>query len=143
MKRYKHTTKYNVPANNSGGCRLKRLYATVLLCGALWFCGCEFYYPEVIVVNDFGDRYQVKQIKFNGCVWEDVLEAGQQSIAQQCPPGTDRVRYQLLDVKRADGIWRNRRTVKVYTADYGDRLKVFLRQDNDEKDTDAPGPYGH
>ena len=61
------------------------------------FAGCELAYPEVAVVNQTGDHILLKNVSFNGCVWDTVLAHGEATSPAWCLPGEDRVHFQKFD----------------------------------------------
>lgn len=67
------------------------------IAAAAFVCACEQVYPEVIVVNRLGNAVQVKQLSFNGCLWDQVLANGGTTSPGRCLPGEDRVHFQKFD----------------------------------------------
>jgi len=72
---------------------MKRL----LSIAALAVAGCDLAYPEVVVVNQTAETVQLRNVSFNGCVWEDVLAFGESTSPGRCLPGTDRVHFEKYD----------------------------------------------
>lgn len=126
---------------------------------------CDLSYPEVVVVNQIGDQVQLRNISFNGCVWDGVLAHGEATTPGRCLPGEDRVHFERFDAaaynqKLADfeagrsaakGIeeeapvptWFNYQTVTLHRVDYG-QFRIFeINLDDLEQDFSVPGPYGH
>jgi len=61
---------------------------------------CGEVYPEVVVVNETHERVLLRDVSFNGCLWDEVLSYGESSRPQRCPPGAGRVHFKKLDVTR-------------------------------------------
>ncbi len=61
---------------------------------------CGEVYPEVVVVNETHERVLLRDVSFNGCLWDEVLSCGESSRPQRCPPGAGRVHFKKLDVTR-------------------------------------------
>lgn len=59
--------------------------------------GCEEAYPEVILVNRIEDRVLIKQLSFNGCLWDAELANGDATSVGRCLPGTDRIHFKKFD----------------------------------------------
>ena len=72
-------------------------YKLILLSIAALF-GCDAAYPQVVVVNKTGAAIQIKDVSFNGCLWDTVLAYGDATAPQRCLPGEDRVHFQKQDV---------------------------------------------
>lgn len=60
--------------------------------------GCDEAYPEVIVVNQIGDRVMMQQVSFRGCIWPSVLAPGKATQPQRCLPGSGHVAFKRIDV---------------------------------------------
>lgn len=60
--------------------------------------GCDQAYPEVIVVNQIGDRVMMQQVSFRGCLWPTVLAPGKATQPQRCLPGSGHVAFKRIDV---------------------------------------------
>lgn len=84
-----------------GGSRLLRL-ATAAggFAFAALLASCGEVYPEVVVVNETHERLLLRNVSFNGCLWDGVLAYGESSPPQRCPPGAGRVHFKKLDVTR-------------------------------------------
>jgi hypothetical protein len=67
---------------------------------AILFSACDFSYPEVVVVNQTNEHILIKNISFNGCVWNRVLAYGDATSVGRCLPGEDHVHFQKLDAER-------------------------------------------
>jgi hypothetical protein len=61
--------------------------------------GCDFAYPEVVVVNRTDEHILLKNISFSGCVWGEVLAFDEATPPGRCLPGEDRVHFQKFDVE--------------------------------------------
>ena len=59
--------------------------------------GCDLAYPEVVIVNTTGEQIQLRDLSFNGCVWDTVLAFGETTSVRRCLPGEDRVHFKKLD----------------------------------------------
>mgnify|MGYP005806496087 CR=1 FL=1 len=60
---------------------------------------CDFAYPEVAVVNRTNEHVLIKNLSFNGCVWDQVLAFEDATSPGRCLPGEDRVHFQKFDVE--------------------------------------------
>jgi len=60
--------------------------------------GCDFGYPEVVIVNRTAEHVLIKNPSFNGCVWNVVLAFDDTTPPGRCLPGKDQVHFQKLDV---------------------------------------------
>lgn len=134
--------------------------------------GCDLAYPEVVVVNRTAESIQIRNLGFNGCLWNTVLRYGDATSPGRCLPGEDRVHFQKLDLAafcrdRAEegdieGVcpcdhppepddditadlpnWFNYRTIAVHRLEYGDFRVIEITLDDIEQDFSVPGPYGH
>ena len=152
--------------------RMARLERWALLALLLRVAGCDFAYPEVVVVNRTNEHILLKNLSFNGCVWDQVLGFGEVTSTGWCLPGEDRIHFQKLDVEAycqeqaEDGAldrigvydpdggidpelvneepnWFNYQTVSVKRVDYGDFHLFEITTDDMEQDFSVPGPYGH
>ena len=80
--------------------RLFNLTWSIGLLGLLGLSsGCESAYPEIIVVNKTGRHILLKNVRFNGCVWEGVLAYGDATSPGRCLPGRDRIHFQKFDTQ--------------------------------------------
>ena len=61
--------------------------------------GCDEAYPEVIVVNATDEHILIKNVSFNGCVWNQVLAFGDATSPGRCLPGRDRIHFQKYDAE--------------------------------------------
>lgn len=134
---------------------------------------CEVGYPEVIVVNRTDEQIQLRNLSFNGCLWNNVLSFGEATSPGRCLPGADRVHFQRLDGQgycreqvedgaieglcTCDGTgvetdpalidqqptWFNYQTVTAHRVDYGDLVVIEITIEDMEQDFSVPGPYGH
>mgnify|MGYP000501243305 CR=1 FL=1 len=59
--------------------------------------GCDLADPEVVVVNRTGEPIQLRNLGFNGCLWNTVLRYGDATSPGRCLPGEDHVHFQKLD----------------------------------------------
>jgi hypothetical protein len=64
---------------------------------ALVLVGCDYAYPEVVVVNELGEAVLVRGASFNGCRWDETLAHEQASAPGRCLPGADRVHFERFD----------------------------------------------
>jgi hypothetical protein len=111
---------------------------------ALLIGACDLAYPEVAVRNETAEHYLVRNVSFNGCLWDAVLGYGEATSPGQCLPGADRVHFQRLDT-RADGepLWFAYQTVAEIEAEAGEFHLLEIRLGEIEQDFGVPGPYGH
>jgi hypothetical protein len=123
---------------------------TTALVLALGLVGCDNAYPEVVVVNNTGERMLLRDVSFHGCLWSGVLAYGEATSPQRCPPGSDRVHFKKLDTALpASGstdqapLWFNYQTISEHEAAYGDFQRLELTLPDMEQDFSTPGPYGH
>ncbi len=72
----------------------------VWLCFVLALAGCDNAYPEVIIVNSTNEHVLVREISFNGCLWNRVLAFSEASSPQRCSPGTDSIHFQRFDAAK-------------------------------------------
>lgn len=144
-----------------------------MLALCLGLCACDVAYPEVIVINDTSEHIQLRNLSFNGCLWNTVLSYGDATAPGRCLPGKDRVHFQKLDAQaycraqvddgtidglcNCDGsvgdtdpalineapMWFNYQTLSTHRIDYGDFIVIEITLDDMEQDFSAPGPYGH
>jgi len=70
--------------------------AGLLVCVAL-STGCDYAYPEVVVVNELGEAVLVRSISFNGCKWDEMVASGQATAPGRCLTGKDQVHFQRFD----------------------------------------------
>lgn len=119
---------------------MRRAFALCLLLGGT---SCEYQRPEVTVTHGLGGERQVALLRFSGCAWQGVLSSGQTTAPHRCLTGEARVYYSVFDPAQPDLGWQGRRSVRAYRAEMGDTLAITLTDEDDERDTDAPGPYGH
>jgi hypothetical protein len=59
--------------------------------------GCDLAYPEVVIANRTADEIELRDLSFNGCVWDTVIAFGKTTSVSRCPPGEDRVHFKKLD----------------------------------------------
>lgn len=59
--------------------------------------GCSETYPEVVVVNKIDEKILIKDISFNGCLWEGVLRFEETTNPARCLPGKDRIHFKTFD----------------------------------------------
>jgi len=59
--------------------------------------GCDLAYPETVVVNKLDQRVLVRNLSFNGCLWNTVLAYGEATSPGRCLPGEDRVHFEKFD----------------------------------------------
>ncbi|MDX9720670.1 MAG: hypothetical protein RBU37_07975 [Myxococcota bacterium] len=75
--------------------------SALLACGLallLFSSACDLARPEVVVVNELGERVMVRHLSFRGCAWEPVLRHEETSSARLCVAGEGRVHFQKLDL---------------------------------------------
>ena len=127
-----------------------RLWLVLSALLALGLVGCDFAYPEVVVVNRTGERILLKNVSFNGCVWDEVLAFGDATSPGRCLPGEDRIHVQKLDLASAcqqaddeEPNWFNYQTLSARRVDYGSFHLFEITADDLEQDFSVPGPYGH
>lgn len=134
---------------------------------------CDVVYPEVIVINKTAEHIQLRNLSFNGCLWNTTLSYGEATAPGRCLPGEDRVHFQKFDAHAycqqqvddctIDGLcncdgsvgdtdpslinevptWFNYQTVSIQRVRYGDLLVIEISTDDMEQDFSVPGPYGH
>lgn len=111
----------------------------------MWTASCEDLYPVVAVKNGFDEAsgVQVANLRWNGCVWPDALPPGKASAFHVCLPGQGRVYFQKLDPAHPELGWQGRRSVTVFDASTLTSLVLTVGPGEDERDTEAVGPYGH
>lgn len=144
-----------------------------LLVAASLTGACDLAYPEVVVINRLGEDVLLRNVRFQGCVWEGVLADGDATTPARCLPGEDRVHFEKLDAAAyareaaedgaIDGVcpctvpadesddappsagptWFPYQTAAVHHVDYGELRVVEVSADDLEQDFSAPGPYGH
>ena len=68
-----------------------------LAAGALLLVGCDYAYPEVVVVNELGEPVLVRSVSFNGCKWDGMLAHEKATPPGRCLPGADHVHLQRFD----------------------------------------------
>jgi len=76
-----------------------RLVGPALCMITLSIGGCDYAYPEVAVVNLTNEHILVKDVSFNGCLWNEVLAFEETSTVGRCLPGEGRIHFQKLDVE--------------------------------------------
>jgi hypothetical protein len=115
----------------------------VILIG-LCLASCELAYPEVVVENRLGSSVLIKNISYNGCIWNRVLGPHESTSLERCLSGSDRVHFQMLMVGDDDlPLWFNYQTTQSHHAQYGGFLRVEITANDIEQDFSIPGPYGH
>ena len=77
---------------------MRRGWWWVLVPLASGLAACEFDYPQIVIVNQTAVPLQLRNPSFSGCVWNTVLGYGETSSVARCPPGSDHVHFQKLDV---------------------------------------------
>ena len=65
--------------------------------GVLLLSGCDLAYPQVVIVNQTAEAIELRDLSFNGCVWNTVLALGEATPVGRCLPGEDRVHFKKLD----------------------------------------------
>ena len=75
----------------SDGCRF-------LLPVFIALTSCDAAYPEVVVVNKVSKSVQLRNMSFNGCIWDTVIGFEEATSPARCLPGSDRVHFQKQDV---------------------------------------------
>ncbi|MFH1131728.1 MAG: hypothetical protein V1754_10355 [Pseudomonadota bacterium] len=60
---------------------------------------CDFAYPEVVVVNRTSEHILLKNVSFNGFIWDMVLAYDEATSPGMCLPGGDRIYFQKLDAE--------------------------------------------
>jgi hypothetical protein len=145
----------------------------VVLALGLGLTACDVAYPEVIVVNKTSEHIQLRNLSFNGCLWNTLLSYGEATSPGRCLPGEDRVHFQKFDAHAycqeqvddgtIDGLcncdgtvgdtdpalinevpsWFNYQTISTRRVDYGDVIVIEVTLDDMEQDFSVPGPYGH
>lgn len=143
------------------------------LLASLGLGACDALYPEVIVVNKTATHIQLRNLSFNGCLWNVVLPFGAATAPGRCLPGEDRIHFQKFDArawaddqaagepsdvqKTEDGsaveaepdlaneepTWFNYQTVFTRRVNYGDLVVIEVTLADMEQDFSVPGPYGH
>jgi hypothetical protein len=66
---------------------------------ALGVGACDLAYPEVVVINRTYEHVMLKNLSFNGCVWNTVLAYDETTSPGHCLPGSDRVHFLKLDAE--------------------------------------------
>ena len=80
---------------------LKGLIAIILLLGMFPLVqGCEEIYPEIVVQNTIDDHILIRNISFNGCIWDEMLAFEDSTRPGRCLPGSDRIHFQKFDPKK-------------------------------------------
>lgn len=118
----------------------------VLLCASVTATvSCEDLYPIVAVRNGFDadSGVQVANVRWNGCVWPEALAPGNTTAFHVCLPGRGRVYYQKFDPASPDLGWQGRRSATVFDLGALRSCTLLVGPGEDERDTEAPGPYGH
>jgi hypothetical protein len=129
------------PCFSIRSCRRLTIAGLIFL---LMLASCDDAYPDVVVVNNTDERILIRDISFNGCLWNVVLSHGQSTAPQRCPPGSDRVHFKKLDSPtRSAPLWFSYQSSASHEVDYGDFKKIEIRLDDMEQDFSVPGPYGH
>jgi hypothetical protein len=129
------------------------LFAGLLACAG--GAGCDLAYPEVVVVNQTAPHFQLRNLSFNGCLWDTVLAHGESTAPARCLPGDDRVHFERFDAAAYDTrrepdssehpvpLWFNYQTRTQYRVGYGEFRVFHITLDDLEQDFSVPGPYGH
>jgi len=73
------------------------LFSVIFL---ILFNSCEFSYPEIVVVNMTSEHILIRNMSFNGCLWNTTLAYGKASSPKRCLPGSDRVHFEKFDAKQ-------------------------------------------
>jgi hypothetical protein len=134
--------------------------------------GCDLAYPEVVITNQTAEPVQLRNVSFNGCLWEGVLAFGESTSPARCLPGKDRVHFQKFDAaaycperasdetsgapslcaagptgsdapRSAQPMWFNYQTVATHSVAYGEDYRFEITLAEMEQDFSVPGPYGH
>jgi hypothetical protein len=71
----------------------------ILMLVSATLVGCDLVYPEVAVVNKTSDPILIKNLSFNGCVWDTVLANDVATSPGRCLPGEDHIHFQKLDAE--------------------------------------------
>ncbi|MBN1962382.1 MAG: hypothetical protein JW841_15725 [Deltaproteobacteria bacterium] len=58
---------------------------------------CESFYPEVVIVNKTAAPILLRNISYNGCLWESVSQYEEVTSVQKCMPGSDHVYFQKFN----------------------------------------------
>jgi len=139
-----------------------------LLLVPILLSGCDFAYPEVVVVNDTSAHVQIRNVSFNGCVWDTVIVYGDATSPGRCLVGEDRVHFKKFDAAAymndlphaIDGAsacgtgsepnvgcaipsWFNYQTRSAFRVGYGEFRLIGITLSDIEQDFSVPGPYGH
>lgn len=69
----------------------------LVLVFTLFLGSCEAFYPEVIVINEIGEAVLVRDISFNGCLWDEVIAYEEATSPGRCLAGADRVHFARID----------------------------------------------
>jgi len=122
---------------------IKSIMSALLLASVL--IGCRGFEDgvDVRIRNGFDDGMLVRRIGFRGCMFDQALSPGEETSSKQCLPGVSRAYYEALDPANPEAGWQKRRTAREIEAVAGTSLSLVLDEANDERDPDAPGPYGH
>ncbi len=67
--------------------------------GALFYAGCESVYPEIVVINKTNEHIQLKDLSFNGCLWNTVIGYDEATSPGRCLPGSDRIHFKKFDAE--------------------------------------------
>ena len=76
---------------------MPRIRPLQLAAAGLLLAGCDYAYPEVVVVNELGEAVLVRNVSFNGCKWDAMLAHEEATAPGSCLPGTDHVHLQRFD----------------------------------------------
>lgn len=77
--------------------RLNCVVVVFVVAASLLLSSCEAFYPEVIVINEIGEAVLVRNISFNGCLWDEVIEFEEATSPGRCLSGSDRVHFARID----------------------------------------------
>ncbi len=88
-----------MPSRGSFIHRQARMMRLAILILPIFSAGCDFAYPEVVVVNRTNEHILLKNVSFNGCVWDEVLGFEDATSPERCLPGEDKIHFQKFDVE--------------------------------------------
>jgi hypothetical protein len=129
--------------------RLSHTAAGLCLLAGLGLPGCLDAYPEVSLTNRTRVDMLLRNLSFQGCLWEGPLAYGESTRPLRCLPGSDRLRLEKHDPLdedfHADGrpMWFPYQTVRPRRAGWGESHRFEIRFEELEQDFSAPSPYGH
>lgn len=75
----------------------KYLQGLLILLALANYSGCDFAYPEVVIINKTGEHIMLKDLSFNGCLWNTVIGFEESTSPSRCLPGTDHIHFKKFD----------------------------------------------